>query len=68
MAALQEIQHYQKSTELLLKKAPFTRIVKEITQDNKHGVKWRADAVMALQEMAEFHLVNWFNSKYSIFT
>jgi len=32
--ALRQIRKYQKSTDLLIRKAPFQRLVKEITQDN----------------------------------
>ena len=33
--ALREIRRYQKSTDLLLRKAPFQRLVREIMQDLK---------------------------------
>lgn len=33
--ALREIRRYQKSTELLMRKAPFQRLVREISQDYK---------------------------------
>ncbi|MBA0871045.1 hypothetical protein Goshw_020603, partial [Gossypium schwendimanii] len=33
--ALREIQKYQKSTELLIRKLPFQRLVREIAQDFK---------------------------------
>ncbi|XP_012461532.1 uncharacterized protein LOC105781545 [Gossypium raimondii] len=36
--ALREIQKYQKSTELLIRKLPFQRLVREIAQDFKGGV------------------------------
>ncbi len=39
--ALREIRKYQKSTELLIRKLPFQRLVREIAQDFKTGV-WRA--------------------------
>ncbi|XP_060757034.1 histone H3.3 type 1-like [Neoarius graeffei] len=35
--ALREIRHYQKSTELLICKLPFQRLVREIAQDFKRG-------------------------------
>jgi hypothetical protein len=35
--ALREIRKYQKSTELLLRKLPFQRLVREIAQDYKTG-------------------------------
>ena len=33
--ALREIRRYQKSTELLIRKLPFQRLVREIAQDFK---------------------------------
>jgi histone H3 len=54
--ALREIRRYQRSTELLIRKAPFCRLVKEIAQDFK-AVSFQATAVLALQEAAESHLV-----------
>ncbi|THU60034.1 hypothetical protein C4D60_Mb07t08370 [Musa balbisiana] len=34
--ALREIRKYQKSTELLIRKLPFQRLVREIAQDFKY--------------------------------
>ena len=55
--ALREIRRYQKSTELLIRKLPFQRLVHEILQG--HGVGYRVTLVMmlALQEAAEAYLV-----------
>ena len=36
--ALREIRRYQKSTELLIRKLPFQRLVREIAQDFKVGL------------------------------
>merc|ERR1712126_537 len=48
--ALREIRRYQKSTELLLRKLPFQRLVREIAQDFKTDLRFQSSAVMALQE------------------
>jgi histone H3 len=56
--ALREIRHYQKSTDLLLKKLPFQRLVREIVQDFKMEVRFRLGALLALQEAAEAHLIS----------
>ena len=37
--ALREIRRYQKSTELLIRKLPFQRLVREIAQEYKNQVK-----------------------------
>ena len=55
--ALREIRHYQKSTAPLMAKAPFGRLVREITQDFKKDLCFRANAIAALQEAAEHYLV-----------
>ena len=58
--ALREIRRYQKSTELLLKKAPFQRLVREVAQDFKTDLRFQSSAVMALQEASEAFLVGLF--------
>ena len=58
--ALREIRRYQKSTDLLLKKAPFQRLVREIAQEYKNDLRFQSSAVMALQEASEAYLVGLF--------
>ena len=58
--ALREIRRYQKSTDLLLKKAPFQRLVREISQDYKADLRFQSSAVLALQEASEAYLVGLF--------
>ncbi len=58
--ALREIRKYQKSTELLLRKLPFQRLVREIAQDYKTDLRFQSAAVAALQEAAEAYLVGLF--------
>jgi histone H3 len=55
--ALREIRRYQKSVELLIRKLPFQRLVREIAQDFMTDLRFRADAIMALQEAAEAYMV-----------
>ncbi|KAJ0976796.1 hypothetical protein J5N97_012270 [Dioscorea zingiberensis] len=55
--ALREIRKYQKSTELLIRKLPFQRLVREIAQDFKTDLRFQSSAVAALQEAAEAYLV-----------
>ena len=59
--ALREIRHYQKTTELLIRKLPFSRLVREVTQDFKTDLRFQAQAIMALQEAAEAYLVGLFD-------
>ena len=65
--ALKEIRRYQKSTDLLIQKLPFQRLVREIANDTDvirsplYGkVRFQSAAVMALQEASEAYLVGLF--------
>ena len=58
--ALREIRRYQKSTEFLIRKLPFQRLVREIAQDFKADLRFRSSALAALQEAAEAYLVGLF--------
>ena len=60
--ALREIRRYQKSTELLIRKLPFQRLVREIAQDFKTDLRWQVLAVDALQEASEAFLINLFEA------
>ncbi|KAJ9064754.1 histone H3.1 [Entomophthora muscae] len=58
--ALREIRRYQKSTELLIRKLPFQRLVREIAQDFKTDLRFQSSAIGALQEASEAYLVSLF--------
>ena len=58
--ALREIRKYQKSTELLIRKLPFQRLLREIAQQIKHDLRFQSTAILALQEAAEDYLVKMF--------
>jgi len=58
--ALREIRRYQKSTELLLRKLPFQRLVREVAQDFKSDLRFQSHAIMAIQEACEAYLVGLF--------
>ncbi|KAF8471935.1 histone-fold-containing protein [Kalaharituber pfeilii] len=67
--ALREIRRYQKSTELLIRKLPFSRLVREITADFgsvmvdagfQPNLRWQSTAIQALQEAAEAYMVHLF--------
>jgi len=58
--ALREIRKFQKSTELLIRKLPFQRLVREIAQDFKTDLRFQSHAVLALQEASEAYLVGLF--------
>ncbi|XP_065727756.1 histone H3.3A-like [Phocoena phocoena] len=58
--ALLEIRRYQKSTELLIGKLPFQRLVREIAQDLKTDLRFQTAAIGALQEASEAYVVDLF--------
>ena len=58
--ALREIRKYQRSTELLIRKLPFQRLVREISQEFKTDVRFQSTALLALQEAAEAYMVHLF--------
>ena len=55
-----EIRQCQVSTNMLLRRAPFIRLVREIAKGFKQDIKFTADAVLALQEASEAFLVGAF--------
>ena len=57
MQALKEIQKYQKGADLLIWRLPFQRLVREITQKRREGLRFQSAAVLALQEAGEAFLV-----------
>ena len=57
MQALREIQKYQKGVDLLIRRVPFQRLVREIVQKKREGLKLQSSAVLALQEASEAFLV-----------
>lgn len=58
--ALRQIKKLQKSTELLIRKLPFNRLVREIAQEFKNDLRFQKTAVLALQEAAEAYMVSIF--------
>ncbi|TNV84274.1 hypothetical protein FGO68_gene4273 [Halteria grandinella] len=54
--ALREIKKYQKMTRLMIPKAPFQAVVREVTEGLAPGLRMQATAVLALQEAAESYL------------
>lgn len=58
--ALRDIRRYQKSTDLLIRRLPFQRLVREIAQGLKGDLRFQGTAVLALQEAAEAYLVGLF--------
>ena len=70
MVALREIRHYQRSTENLIKKTPFQKLIREISQEYRIcpdgpgtpsvQVHFQSTAIAALQEAAENFIVGLF--------
>ncbi len=63
--ALRKIRCYQKSTDLLIRKLPFQRLVRDIAQSFKiqgEVPQFQSTAVLALQEVSEAFLVGVFKN------
>ena len=58
--AFREIRKYQKSTDLLIRKLPFQKVVREIAGEFKSDLRFQSQAVLALQEASEAYLVGLF--------
>jgi histone H3 len=58
--ALREIRRYQKSTDMLIRKLPFQRLVREVANELRHDMRFQSVALLALQEAAEAYLVGVF--------
>ena len=61
--ALREIRKYQKSSELLIRKIPFQRLVREVVASvyPKENYRFQSTALLALQEASEDYLVRMFS-------
>jgi len=62
--ALREIRKFQKSTELLIRKLPFQRLVREIAQDFKTDLRFQSHAV--LQPASESQELSGLGAKWSL--
>jgi len=58
--ALREIRKYQKSTDLLIAKLPFQRLVREIAQDLDPNLRFQITAIHAMQDACEAYLTSLF--------
>merc|ERR1719421_1922591 len=58
--AILEIKKYQKGTDLLMRKGPFQRLVREITEEMHQGLRFQSNALLALQEASEAYMVTLF--------
>lgn len=59
--SLMEIRKFQRTSDLLIRKLPFARLVKEIAEmyiGLDYGIRWQSNAVLALQEACEAYLVH----------
>ena len=54
---MREIKKYQSGTEMLIRRLPFQRVVKEIIQKIREDLRLQSTAIMALQEVGEIYLV-----------
>ena len=66
MNALREIRRYQKSTDLLIPKLAFSRLVREIASEISPDLCFQSGALGALQEAAEAYLATEFERKSQV--
>jgi histone H3 len=59
---LREIRWYQQTTELLLRKSPFIRLVRELAQDFKSDLRFTAEAIECLQTACEAFVIRRFQN------
>lgn len=64
--ALREIRKQQKRTDTVLPKASFQRLVRELSINFKSDLRFEREALLALQEAAESHLVNVFQHSHNL--
>jgi histone H3 len=60
--ALREIRKYTGTVDLLIRKLPFQRLVREVAQDFKADLRFQKDAILVLQEASENYLVENFQA------
>nr|WGZ76183.1 histone 3.3 variant [Hofstenia miamia] len=60
VVGVREIRRFQKSTELLIKKLPFQRLVCEIGRELMPDVRFQSAAILALQQASESFLIGLF--------
>lgn len=58
--SLKEIRRYQNTTNLLIQRAPFQRLVRHITRQMKEDVRFQASAIQSLQHSSEAYMVELF--------
>ena len=58
--AIREIRRYQRTTNLLIRKLPFQRLVKSIAHESISDIRFQSSAIVALQEAAEAYIVGLF--------
>ncbi|EPY33093.1 histone H3 [Strigomonas culicis] len=56
--ALREVKKFQRSVDLLIQRAPFQRLVREIAAAQKEGIRFSSSALLALQESTEAYVVS----------
>ena len=56
--ALREVRKLQKGTGLLVQKAPFQRLVRQLSQQHKQELRFQSSAILAIQEATEAFVVS----------
>lgn len=64
--AMRDVAKAQKGVEYLIRRLPFQRLVREIAQDFKEGLRFQQAAIDALQDASEDMVVNLIKPSYSL--
>ncbi|KAK1861063.1 hypothetical protein I4F81_003647 [Pyropia yezoensis] len=59
-AALREVRTFQKSTEALIRKLPFQKLVQDTAQDLEVDLPFQSSAIATVRQAAEEYLVEFF--------
>jgi histone H3 len=62
--AMREIRRYQKTTELLIRKQPFQRLVRSVCQEFKPDCRFQGSALASLQEATEAYIIGLFEDAH----
>lgn len=54
---MRQVKKLQKTTELLIAKAPFARLVRDVAESHKADLRFQGSAVLAIQEATESFLI-----------
>ena len=61
LSVLRKIRKEQEAIKICIAKAPFIRVIKQISDLCKSGLRWGTTALACIQEACEDYLIEYFN-------